>query len=141
PVPETAMANSEQPSTEKTIEPEEMEDRGPPLPLTCPECGGTLWEANEGLARYRCHVGHFYSTESLIEQQSENVEKALWAALRALKEKAALALRVARRAHGRGESETEGVFMDRYAATKQQADAIHELLLGQGLEKQLHSQA
>jgi two-component system chemotaxis response regulator CheB len=35
--------------------------RAPPSPFTCPDCGGTLWELNEGsLVRYRCHVGHSF---------------------------------------------------------------------------------
>src|SRR5262249_52555810 len=31
---------------------------GPPSGFTCPECGGALWELQNGeLIRYRCHVG------------------------------------------------------------------------------------
>ena len=39
---------------------------GEPSGLTCPECGGALWEQQEGdLVRFRCHVGHAYSPESM----------------------------------------------------------------------------
>jgi two-component system chemotaxis response regulator CheB len=66
--------------------------------LTCPECNGALWEADEeGLLRYRCRVGHAYSAESLASEQGAALEAALWAALRALEERVALSLRLSRR--------------------------------------------
>jgi two-component system chemotaxis response regulator CheB len=59
--------------------------------LTCPECGGILWQLNEhGLARFRCHVGHAYDGETLLQQQSETLEGALWTAVRSFREKAVL---------------------------------------------------
>ncbi|VXD20268.1 CheB methylesterase (fragment) [Planktothrix serta PCC 8927] len=67
--------------------------------LTCPDCGGVLWELQEGnLLWYGCHVGHAYSIDSLLEQQGDDVERALWSAIRALEEKAALARRMAAQA-------------------------------------------
>ena len=71
---------------------------GPPTALTCPECGGALWDVTEGgLVRFRCHVGHSYSAASVLTQQSEDLERSLWTAVRALQERAAMARRVARR--------------------------------------------
>ncbi|MGL4621652.1 MAG: chemotaxis protein CheB, partial [Chroococcidiopsis sp.] len=64
---------------------------GTPSPYACPDCGGVLWELDEGrLMRFRCRTGHAYSTDSLLAAQSESLEDALWSALRALEEKAAL---------------------------------------------------
>jgi two-component system chemotaxis response regulator CheB len=66
--------------------------------LTCPECGGALWEHDEqGVLRYKCHVGHAYSSDSLEVSQSQSLEGALWAALRSLQERADLFRRLARR--------------------------------------------
>src|SRR5215472_97806 len=46
--------------------------------FTCPECHGTLWELKDGeLLRYRCHVGHVYSIDSLDAEQGERHEGAL----------------------------------------------------------------
>lgn len=71
----------------------------PPSSLTCPECGGALWELKDGrLLRFRCHVGHGYTAETLQAEQSNGLEAALWTALRALEENAALYRRMARRA-------------------------------------------
>jgi two-component system chemotaxis response regulator CheB len=78
---------------------EQGEPVGTPAVFACPECHGTLWEIQEGdLTRFRCRVGHAYSADSLLAKQSEALEAALWAALRALEEKASLADRIAERA-------------------------------------------
>jgi two-component system, chemotaxis family, protein-glutamate methylesterase/glutaminase len=61
---------------------------GSPSSLTCPECGGVTWEDGEGdLLRFRCHVGHSFSAESMLELQGDSVETALWTALRVLEER------------------------------------------------------
>lgn len=81
----------------------EMDPAGTPnarlTDLTCPECGGTLWETEEnGVTRFRCHVGHAYSTGSLDVSQSDALESALWGALRSLQERARLFRRLSQRA-------------------------------------------
>jgi two-component system chemotaxis response regulator CheB len=66
--------------------------------LTCPECGGALWERDEGnVVRFVCHVGHRYSTDSLLEQHGETMEAALWTACRILNERAGMLRRLAER--------------------------------------------
>jgi two-component system chemotaxis response regulator CheB len=72
---------------------------GPPSALTCPECGGALWELKDGkLVRYQCHVGHSYTAESLVAEKNGELEAVLWSALRALEENAELRRRMAERA-------------------------------------------
>jgi two-component system chemotaxis response regulator CheB len=72
---------------------------GNPSGFACPECGGALWELTEGeLLRFRCRVGHAFSSDTLLAEQSDSVEEALWMALRALEENAALPRRLAGRA-------------------------------------------
>jgi two-component system chemotaxis response regulator CheB len=66
--------------------------------FSCPECNGALWELEEGVLQYRCHVGHMFSSESLKHAQGASIEQSLWSALRALKESAALDQRLAARA-------------------------------------------
>jgi two-component system, chemotaxis family, protein-glutamate methylesterase/glutaminase len=76
---------------------------GTPSGLTCPECGGVLWEADDGgFFHYRCHVGHAYTEDSMLVAQAEGVEGALWSAVRVLEEKAELARHHARRSRRRG---------------------------------------
>jgi two-component system chemotaxis response regulator CheB len=103
---------------------------GPPSPFTCPECGGALWELRDGeLVRFQCHVGHGFSGESLMDSQSEALEAALWSALRALEESAALRQRMADNARPRGMEQIangyEAHAQDRWA----RADLIRTVLL------------
>lgn len=72
--------------------------KGDPSVFACPDCHGVLWEVQEGkLLRYRCRVGHAYTAEALNVSMSEASEDALWIAMRALEEKAALLRRLAER--------------------------------------------
>jgi two-component system chemotaxis response regulator CheB len=74
-----------------------MDDLGTISAFTCPGCGGALWQLEGGTLRYRCHTGHAFAAESLLAERSEGIERALYSALRALKEKAALSDRIAER--------------------------------------------
>ncbi len=63
--------------------------------FTCPMCHGVLWELTEkGLLRFQCTVGHLFSPESLAAQTEEELEAALWAAMRALDDSARLERRL-----------------------------------------------
>lgn len=90
--------------TEMTLdELHEIESRGKPSMFVCPECSGTLFELDEeGFAHYRCHVGHAYSTETLSSKQEENLEAAMWTALRTLEEHNILLSRMIHRTEQRG---------------------------------------
>jgi two-component system chemotaxis response regulator CheB len=74
--------------------------KGPPAPIQCPECGGALWEIQEGrkVVRYRCHVGHNYSAKGLMAAKDAELEAAMWTAVRSLEEAAELRRRLAKRA-------------------------------------------
>jgi two-component system chemotaxis response regulator CheB len=77
------------------------DNSGPPSGLTCPDCGGALWEVKDGkLKRFQCHVGHSYTELSLMAEKDGALETALWSALRALEESADLRRRMARRNGG-----------------------------------------
>jgi two-component system, chemotaxis family, protein-glutamate methylesterase/glutaminase len=73
---------------------------------------------NEGeLLRFRCRVGHAYTANALRVAMSEATEDALWAAMRALEEKAALMRRMAPRSALRlaGAYEEEAQTYDKHA--------------------------
>ncbi|MBC7998594.1 MAG: chemotaxis protein CheB [Leptolyngbya sp.] len=59
----------------------------PPSALTCPSCGGAVWQVQEeSLTLFKCHVGHSYTAELMLEEQSETVDAAAWMLLRAINE-------------------------------------------------------
>jgi two-component system chemotaxis response regulator CheB len=103
---------------------------GEPSGFSCPDCNGVLWEIQtEGLRRYRCRVGHAWSPESLLIQQSEALEAALWLALRSLEERAALSRRLSEPARRRGHSITATRFEEQAAEAQQAARLVRDLLL------------
>jgi len=70
----------------------EMDSIGRRSVLSCPDCGGIMWEIEEGeLSRFRCHVGHTYTAELMSLALDENLRRSLASARRALDERIALA--------------------------------------------------
>jgi two-component system, chemotaxis family, protein-glutamate methylesterase/glutaminase len=113
-----------------SLEAFEGDHPGRPSGFSCPDCHGVLWEIRDGgLERYRCRVGHAWSPESLLTQQSEALEAALWIALRSLEERAALARRLAEPARRRGHRITAGRFEEQAAEAQQAARLVRDLLL------------
>ncbi|HXT58773.1 MAG TPA: chemotaxis protein CheB [Pirellulales bacterium] len=99
-------------------------------PLTCPECGGPLWQHEESRQlHFRCHVGHAYNAESLVEYHSKHVESALWTALRVLEEQAELQSRMAARAEGQQLAAAAKHFHRRAEDSKRQAAVLRGTLL------------
>jgi two-component system, chemotaxis family, protein-glutamate methylesterase/glutaminase len=89
----------EEPDAMNEREDEDGSLTGDPSGLTCPACGGALFEKpGEHPVHFRCRTGHAYSPESLAADQTDTLDAALWAALRSLEEAAALARRMEKRA-------------------------------------------
>jgi len=70
-----------------SAEMKELDQIGDQVALTCPECGGAIWEIrNARPLRYRCHTGHAFTARVLEALQGGGTEEALWAAVRSLHE-------------------------------------------------------
>jgi two-component system chemotaxis response regulator CheB len=129
PVPEPAGPVSDEMKAEVELEGFSMEaieggHPGRPSGFSCPDCNGVLWEIQEGgLVRFRCRVGHAWSPESLLTQQSEALEAALWAAL---------AARLAEPARRRGHVITATRFEEQAQEAQQAAGLVRRLLLDRG---------
>jgi two-component system chemotaxis response regulator CheB len=97
--------------------------------FTCPDCGGVLFEQEEGgLTRYRCSVGHAFSVESLSGAQAAQLEGALWAAVRALEDRAELLGKLARHSHHRGAHRSEQSFRDQAGDLEARAAIIRDAI-------------
>ena len=95
----------------------------------CPDCGGTLFELVEGgVERYRCRVGHGYSLDTLNAAQSEKVEDALWASLRALEEHGETSRRAAVLARARGMDHVARAYEERAGDNDRQAEVVRKAL-------------
>ncbi len=101
---------------------------GVPAGFSCPLCRGSLTEAQLGnFHQFRCHVGHTFSLESVLAEQTEETERALWASVRALEESAMLARRMAGHASG----ELRARFEEKFATLDRQVAVIRTVLLGE----------
>lgn len=88
---------TESPNGGTSMESEATADRpasepiGDQIPVACPECNGPIYEVRNGeLTLFQCFVGHRFAPESLSEQHTEALERALWTAIRTLKERVVL---------------------------------------------------
>lgn len=99
--------------------------------LTCPDCHGALWEINDkDLLRFRCHVGHAFSSEGLSDGQSQMIEVALWSAVRALEEQIILARRIVERARSADHNRAAETFERRAREAERNSSVLRQLLLG-----------
>lgn len=97
----------------------------------CPECGGVLTERTEaGVLQWECRVGHRYSPNTLLDAQADDVEGALWAAIRVLADRAALLRRMAQQAERRGQPRSARRFRRQSQAASEQAEIVRQALTG-----------
>jgi two-component system chemotaxis response regulator CheB len=107
----------------------EGDHRGRPSPWPCPDCSGVLWEvADDDVLQFRCRVGHHWAAESLLQEQGSEVETALWAALRALEDRAALSRTMADRAETSGRSMSARRFRSEVDHMAVSIDVLRRLL-------------
>jgi two-component system chemotaxis response regulator CheB len=122
--------NSEVKIAEIDVAAIEQAKPGIPSVYSCPECNGTLWEIREGeLLRFRCRVGHAYGAESLLASKNEELEGALWTALRTLEERVALHRRLSEDAARKQNPRVARHFRQTAEDMHQQAQTIRHLLL------------
>jgi two-component system chemotaxis response regulator CheB len=91
-----------------------------------------LWEVSEQkLLRYRCHVGHGYTADTLMELQSAELEQALWTGVRILEDQAELQRRMSSRWEATGNQSLRRRFEANAKDHMRAADLIRTLLTGQ----------
>ncbi|HUR23763.1 MAG TPA: hypothetical protein VMZ73_07830 [Acidimicrobiales bacterium] len=104
---------------------------GSPTGLSCPRCGGVLGEQVDGdEVRLACRIGHVVVLDALLDAHAAAVEDALWAAVRALEEKAALANRLSERAQQREASEEASRHTRVARAAERRAGIVRDVLVG-----------
>jgi two-component system, chemotaxis family, protein-glutamate methylesterase/glutaminase len=98
-------------------------------PFTCFECGGTLWLQEEyGTQRLRCRVGHMFSVDGLLLDKQTALERALWAAVVALEERADLSRRIIKRLERSGRRDRGNRYRSDITTAERQAKLLREVI-------------
>jgi two-component system, chemotaxis family, protein-glutamate methylesterase/glutaminase len=108
---------------------DDMDRIGRRSTLSCPDCGGVMWEIDEGsLTRYRCHVGLAYTDELMHLAVDESLRRALASALRALDERVALVRKLEVRAAATGHNQLAEAWAGRRREYDHETDIIDEAI-------------
>jgi two-component system chemotaxis response regulator CheB len=103
-----------------------------PSMLTCPDCGGALWEMqDEKVTRYRCHIGHSYTESTLVNQQADKIEETLWIALRMMEQRRMLLYRIAEKEERAGFRALAAEHHDKAQEMELHIERLKELLFAQ----------
>ena len=100
--------------------------------MSCPECGGALWELGGAVPHFRCHTGHSYSAAVLATSQNKTLEEALWVAVRALHEKQILLQRLVTRSTGAGLDRAADGYETQRAGLEAHKTALRSLIADLG---------
>ena len=104
---------------------DEMDGIGHRSVLACPDCGGVMWEINEGeLSRFRCHAGHAYITEMMRLALDESLHRAFASAERALEERVALGRKLHKQSLDAGHRRLAETWADKAREFERELDVI-----------------
>lgn len=108
-----------------TASPREMDQLGDRASQMCPECGGPLWRIH-GEERWRCYLGHVVQARELLAASDDQIEAALWSAVRALHERAATWESLAREV---GQGDVANDYAVRSREAREQAELARSFML------------
>lgn len=101
-----------------------------PTNFTCPECKGAIHEIREeGLTRFRCRVGHAYSSHDMLGDKAKAVEESLWMALQSLEERTQMLELLASDDRQHGRLRGAGTYSERAKETRLHADRLRNLIM------------
>jgi len=125
---------------------EKIFEMGELTPFTCPECQGVLTKIVEGkLTRFRCHTGHAYTEDALLEEAMRTAGELLWRATRGFQEIEMLLEHMARHSREVGYPVSAEKFLKKARELEQQARNFqaaavnHESLSSEKLGEQTRS--
>jgi len=119
-----------------SVWPEDLQ--GPPSSQTCPECGGALWQIEQGHRfRFRCHTGHGFTADALLFEQRAQLETALWSAVRSFMQRASLHRQMAHRADNRQMTAIVQSHQSKAIEEEAKAEIIRRLLAPRPADSQL----
>lgn len=109
---------------------EHVEAIGTRTTYTCPECNGSIWQigSSEPL-RFRCHTGHSFTANVFLSEQTQNLENALWSAVRVMEEKVTFSRQMAERMEGYNLLKDAAKYQEHAKGLDQEVALIRRLIL------------
>jgi two-component system chemotaxis response regulator CheB len=98
-------------------------------PYSCPECGGATWELKDGgVVHYRCHTGHVFSENELLESKRKELENTFWVVLRILEERRSLLLKMSEEEASKGWTRSAASKQERAGELETHIGRVKEML-------------
>lgn len=112
-----------------TVDPEMLTKLGPQTPISCPDCHGPTWFVQgETPPRVRCHLGHANTAREILAAGAVQVETAMWAAIRALNDRAVTFDLLAADAQGMGLTDVAEAHTVRAKEVRKQAEVARAFM-------------
>jgi two-component system, chemotaxis family, protein-glutamate methylesterase/glutaminase len=103
---------------------------GPLTQFTCPECKGSLVKITEGgLSRFRCHTGHGFSADALVDDLMKAIDEQLWQTIRGFQEATMLLEHIGGHLQENGGSAQADVFLAKARELNQQASRLQRIAI------------
>jgi two-component system chemotaxis response regulator CheB len=101
-----------------------------PVAYSCPHCGGAMARLEEpGPVRFKCHIGHVSSGETLLSEQASILERSIWFTARTLKEMILLSGQLENDANTYGNIHSAAEFKAKKQMAERQLATLHGDLL------------
>jgi two-component system chemotaxis response regulator CheB len=96
---------------------------------TCPDCGGVLFlHDHDVITKLKCHTGHSFTIRDLLIKQQEEVESALWVAIRCTEQRIKMLQSLAEKYHKTGNNRTAKEYEERAAELNRHIQTLKHLI-------------
>lgn len=100
---------------------------GDVTPFTCPECHGVLVRIAEGkMSRFRCHTGHAFTDNALLQATMESVGATIWQVIRSLEEALMLLQHMGQHLQDAGDTARAELFFAKARQLEMRSKTFHE---------------
>jgi two-component system, chemotaxis family, protein-glutamate methylesterase/glutaminase len=126
----TALNKKKQRAGSKSDHPHNDDRNHKSVNFTCPICHGPLTETlKEDFLQFSCKLGHILSPQSLTQQQADEIERALWTAIRALDDRVATMRRIRENVRKRDPSQGDS-FEEKAVQAEKDVILLRKLICG-----------
>ena len=115
------------------VDPDHMHQLGTQSTIACPDCQGPMWKiGDERGRRYRCYNGHAATALQMLTASDEQVEAALWSAVRALNDRASTLETLASDSERVGNLQSSATYASRAREARHEAELARTFMLSLG---------